>query len=336
MKKKLGIVAVALLLSACGGQPSNSTSEPVTESASVATTEAETEETNSISLMDVRNWVVSDIWNKGFCDFSHYEADGLDSTGSEIDIDFAFSRFQKAYEKKPIYDEYMNSLSASNENLKEVWNKLSSEMEKLYEHYKNGVTQGAAPASTDLFDQYMTAFLEDIDSLEESESQTESDLEAVGNIDVDTNLFDVEITMPAEFVGETTQEELNAEAAENGYKVTLNEDGSATYRMTKQQHKKMMKETAESIDETLDSMIQSEDYPNIVKIETNDDYTSFIVTTTSEELSLSESFSTLGFYMYSGMYNTFNGTPVENVHVEFVNADSGEVISSSDSSEMNK
>ncbi|CCY81486.1 putative uncharacterized protein [Clostridium sp. CAG:149] len=165
-------------------------------------------------------------------------------------------------------------------------------------------------------------------------TNAENDLEAIGDINVDTNLFDVEITMPAEYVGELTQEELNAEAAKGGYEVTLNEDGSATYRMTKQQHKKMMEEMAESIDETLDSMIQSEDYPNITKIETNNDYTLFTVTTTSTEVSLSESFSTIGFYMYSGMYNIFNGTPVENVHVEFVNADTGEVISSADSKDM--
>ncbi len=38
--------------------------------------------------------------------------------------------------------------------------------------------------------------------------------------------------------------------------------------------------------------------------------------------------------MYGGMYGVFSGEKPENVHVEFVNADSGEVISSGDSKDM--
>ena len=64
------------------------------------------------------------------------------------------------------------------------------------------------------------------------------------------------------------------------------------------------------------------------------DFTSFTVTTTSTELSINESFSVMAFYMYGGMYNTFNGAPVDNAHVDFVNAESGEIINSSDSKDM--
>ena len=49
---------------------------------------------------------------------------------------------------------------------------------------------------------------------------------------------------------------------------------------------------------------------------------------------MNESFSTMAFYMYGGMYNIFNGTEVDNIHVDFVNADSGEIISSSDSKNL--
>ena len=38
--------------------------------------------------------------------------------------------------------------------------------------------------------------------------------------------------------------------------------------------------------------------------------------------------------LYGGMYNIFNGTPVDNVHVDFINADSGEIINSADSSDI--
>ena len=163
------------------------------------------------------------------------------------------------------------------------------------------------------------------------ESETSND-----KIEVDENLLTVELTIPSDFVGETTQEELNQTVEEeDGLKsITLNEDGSATYVMTKKKHKEMMSEIKTGIDEELQAMVGSEDYPNFTKVEANENYTSFTITTTSSELDLAESFSVMSFYMQGGLYNVFNGTPADNIHVDFVNADSGAIISSSDSSDM--
>ncbi len=172
----------------------------------------------------------------------------------------------------------------------------------------------------------------------ESTSETSDgmeDLESLGDIDVDKNLFDVVITMPADLVGETTQEELDQQAAESGvHSITLNEDGSATYVMSKEQHKKLLEETRQSIQSSLDEMVGSEDYPNITSIEANDNFTSFTVTTTSTELSLTEAFSVMGFYMYGGIYGIFSGETPDNIHVDFVNADTEDIIESSDSKDM--
>ena len=49
---------------------------------------------------------------------------------------------------------------------------------------------------------------------------------------------------------------------------------------------------------------------------------------------MSESFSVMALYMYGGMYAIFNGEDAENIHVDFVNADTGEVISSADSKNL--
>lgn len=172
-------------------------------------------------------------------------------------------------------------------------------------------------------------------STEESVTESMSALEAIGNVSVEKELFDVKLTIPADFVGETTQEELEAEAKEKGYKATLNDDGSATYEMTKSQHKKMMDELTANLNQSLSEMIGSEHYPNFTDIKTNSDFTEFTIITQSEELDLAESFSVMGFYMYGGMYNIFNGTPVDNIHVDFINATTGETLTSSDSKEMN-
>lgn len=172
-----------------------------------------------------------------------------------------------------------------------------------------------------------------------TEAETSDDgmkqLEAIGDVDVDKGLFNVTLTIPKDFVGETTQEKLDESVKEKGYKsATLNSDGSVTYVMTKAQHEEMLVGIRESIDKSLSEMIGSSDYPNITNVEHNDNYTSFTITTKNAEPDMSESFSVMALYMYGGMYGIFSGEEVDNVHVDFKNADSGEIISSANSEDM--
>lgn len=194
----------------------------------------------------------------------------------------------------------------------------------------------ATSASSDNQEEETTnAESEDSSSDEGSEEAEESsDLDSLGDIEVDDDLFDVTITIPADYVSSTTQEELDAEVAEVGCKATLNDDGSATYAMTKKQHKKLMDDIATNINDSLNKMVGSEDYPNITSVTANSDFTEFTVTTKNAEPDMSESFAVMSFYMFGGLYHIFNGTTVDNIHVDYVNADSGEVISSADSSDM--
>ncbi len=165
--------------------------------------------------------------------------------------------------------------------------------------------------------------------------ETADQIEAIGDINVDKGIFDVTLTIPADFAGDVTQEELDETAKENGYQsATLNSDGSVTYVMTKAQHKEMLSGIKESIDQTLNEMVGSEDYPNITAITANEDFTVFTVTTKNDEPDFAESLAVVGFYMYGGMYAVFSGDEVDNIHVDFINADTGEIISSADSSEM--
>ena len=168
-----------------------------------------------------------------------------------------------------------------------------------------------------------------------SSNMTDSQLAALGDIDVDENLFDVTITLPADLIGETTQEELDASVeAGNFHSCVLNDDGSVTYTMNKTQHQKMLDDFSASITATLDGMVGSDEYPNVTDIQVNDDYTLFTVTTTSAELSMVETISTLIFYADGQYYGVLSGKTPENIHVDFVNADTGEIISSADSKDM--
>mgnify|MGYP006867375130 FL=1 len=192
-----------------------------------------------------------------------------------------------------------------------------------------------------------TETIETVESTEASETtqtetvesepteETSADINSIGDIQVEKELFDVTMILPADYVGDTTQEDLDALANEKGYQsIVLNDDGSATYTMTKSQHKALLQETADSINQSLGEMIGSETYPNFTDITVNSDFTSFTVTTKSTKLDMNESFSVMVFYMYGGFYAICDGRKADNIHVDFVNADSGEIISSSNSSDM--
>lgn len=109
-------------------------------------------------LREINNWVIGDIWNNGYCDFSRYEYDGKDSTGQTIDIDYALQLFKDSYKKKAGYEAYINLLPDDYAALKTAWNKLSCESDKLYKHFETGVQQTGDSTDTAIFVQYRDAF----------------------------------------------------------------------------------------------------------------------------------------------------------------------------------
>lgn len=160
--------------------------------------------------------------------------------------------------------------------------------------------------------------------------------ETPDTLSVDKGLFNVILHIPADFVDEeTTQESLDATVQKEGFKsATLNEDGSVTYIITKEQHKQLMDEVVASINDGIADIVRSEDYPDVSSITANDDFTNFTISIDSSEVGLSESMLALVVYVYGGMYNAYNGTDVDNIHVDFVNADTGEIMESGNSSDM--
>lgn len=197
---------------------------------------------------------------------------------------------------------------------------------------------GSTPAKSDEQPQAASNNNVKEDENEDAASDDESDLDeldALGDIEVDKGLFNVELTIPADYIGDQTQDELDQIADEYGYQsITLNSDGSATYKMTKSQHKALIEEYRTTINEGIDEMIGSEDYPNITKIESNEDFTEFTVTTKSTELDMNETLSPMIFYAYGGMYSIFTGETVDNISITYINEDTGEVISTSNSKDL--
>lgn len=141
-------------------------------------------------------------------------------------------------------------------------------------------------------------------------------------------LFVVEVTIPKEAVFGTNDSEKDniiEKAKENAkfMSVTENEDGSITYKMTSFEHKKMMKELDDSLEDTFKDICDKNDYKSIKR---NDDCSEFTVVTESTSVNLIDSINVLGFYLTGCYYQLFNGNEDYNVKIIFKNYDTKEVI----------
>lgn len=170
----------------------------------------------------------------------------------------------------------------------------------------------------------------------ESTGQTDKEASADkdgGGIEVDEGLLSVEITMPATFFEEETEESIKASAEENGFdSCTVNEDGSVTYKMSKAKHKEMLAEMKISIDESIAEMINGEEaVESFMKIEYADDLSKFDVYVDPAVYTEWDGFYVLAFYIYGAYYQAFEGKDMDSIDVvvNFINNETNETISSS-------
>lgn len=153
MKKLLALMlaaALALSLAACGGKPAVQSKDDVLN-----------------EVTDIYNWLVGDIWNKGFCDISSYYVMGTSSTGDELDIEFTLTQLDKAMEKKADYDAYMEGLSDEFKDLSGYWVKVSEQVDILYAEVKERTPETTGEGlESGLYEQYFDAFMDELLQLE--------------------------------------------------------------------------------------------------------------------------------------------------------------------------
>lgn len=149
---------------------------------------------------------------------------------------------------------------------------------------------------------------------------------------------DIEITLPAEFFDEEGMADINEEAKEDGVKeVTVNDDGSVTYKMDKATHEKLLKEMKSGIDESIAELLEDkENFGSFTEITYNDDVTEFKIMVDPASYGGLQSFGALALYAAGNMYQGLNQVPEEeiNTSVQFINKDTQEVIESGDSKSM--
>lgn len=153
-------------------------------------------------------------------------------------------------------------------------------------------------------------------------------------VEVDEGVFTVTITVNGDYVGEKTQEELDALRQEKEYKsITLNDDGSVTYVMTKNQHRELLSGIEETINKGIDEICSSADYPGIDAITAGEEYKEFTVRLNTADLGYREMFSAVVLYGYGLIYNAYLEDGADNIHVTFIN-NAGEIIEEANSRDM--
>lgn len=166
----------------------------------------------------------------------------------------------------------------------------------------------------------------------------ESTTQTTDTLNAEKNLLSVELTIPSSLL-EDDAAVLDEEAKAAGVKeITQNDDGSITMKMSKSAHKKLLDEFKVGIDEGITEILNDkETYPSLTEITYNDDLTEFTVKVDSNTYGGFEGLSALALYISGNVYQALNATPEDQIKtiVNFVDKDTGEIIETGDSSEMN-
>lgn len=166
----------------------------------------------------------------------------------------------------------------------------------------------------------------------QSDSASSLSSVAENGIDVDKGLLDVTITFPASMFEGSDFDDIKKQANEQGIKnVTQNSDGSITYKMSKADHKRLMKETKETTVKALNEYKESKDYESITDVTYNDDFSEIHFSAEKEKYENSmDAFVALGAGLQGMFYQVLDGKKQDeiSVKVDFIDAKTGEVIDS--------
>jgi hypothetical protein len=156
-----------------------------------------------------------------------------------------------------------------------------------------------------------------------------SELEAIGDVEVERGLLSVEVTIPADLAGEADLDGLVAEMAAEGISIAdarRNPDGSVTYKMSRGDHRRLLGSLRDSFKESFEEV--PDDFPSIRSITFNDDLTRFRMTV--DRPAFENSFD--GFVVFlplfaAGIYAAFDGRDPEGMRIEidYVDVATGQV-----------
>jgi len=167
-----------------------------------------------------------------------------------------------------------------------------------------------------------------INEVQQTESEVDGILEEDEPIEVDKGIFSVEITLPASFFQDQDISDIANETDDSDIKVTVNDNGSVTYKMSKSKHNELMVELYNNQIEYIDEIKSSGDYESIRDITFNKTFSEITLLVDQEEFENSfDGFIAFGIGITSLYYQLFNGVNPDDykVTIYFKNVESGEI-----------
>lgn len=146
-------------------------------------------------------------------------------------------------------------------------------------------------------------------------------------IQVDENLINVDITLPADMFEGQTDQEIVAEAEEGGYKCVVNEDGTVKYTMTKKQQKELLQGMKDQVDEGIQGYLEGEDeIASFEDVQYNNDLTKFTIKVNENYGDSGEGWAAFSLLLTSAYYQRFAGVADDDMDcvISYVDAESGE------------
>lgn len=161
---------------------------------------------------------------------------------------------------------------------------------------------------------------------------TASTTAEAGGIEVDKNLLDVEVTLPASFFEGKTLDEIKASAAEDGIKdVKQNEDGTIIYKMSKAKHSEMMEQYKQALEKAANDLVTGDATKDIfTEVTFNDKYNAYTVKVNKDKYGALTNMYLLGINISSLFYQMFDGVSKDDMSVAYdiIDAATGEKINS--------
>ncbi|AYV68070.1 MULTISPECIES: hypothetical protein [Niallia] len=159
----------------------------------------------------------------------------------------------------------------------------------------------------------------DKDKKENTDNNKQADEQ---KMNVDKGLSNVEITLPASLFEGEDIDSVIADVEKEGIKVTKNEDGSLTYKMSKAKHKEMMKEMEASLEESIKEIKESDDYVSIKDITHNKAFSEFTLVVDKKKYEDSmDSFAIFTLGITGMMYQVYSGVDPDDYQVKILTKD---------------
>lgn len=158
------------------------------------------------------------------------------------------------------------------------------------------------------------------DTTDNSLQQTIERLSLVGDTSVVAGVVYVNVTIPSEYHGFTSQEALDAETGELFTSAKLNEDGSVTYRMSAAQYDSMLLQMKKEIGEAIMQMVENTDF-GVTAVVPSEDYTSYELTVSKNEIGINQATCMSACLLYGRLMNHFTGNRAPESTVRVYNAE---------------